>query len=289
MKIILYISLAVSLLFTSILSAQDFAGIATYKSQRKMEIKLDSTQFSDEMRNQMMAMMKKQFEKEYTLTFNKDESIYKEVEQLDTPSGSGSGFEVQIVFAGSGGADVLYKNVKENRFANQNELFSKIFLIKDKIEPREWVLEKETKNIGEYTCFKAVFKRMVPKPRVMINSTDGDNEAEESNEEIEDELVEQVITAWYTPQIPVKHGPGNYGGLPGLILEVSDGSETVLCSKIILNPKNGVTIKEPTKGKEVTQKKYDEIMEKKMKEMEEQYNSQSGRRGGNNMEIRIGG
>ena len=286
MKIIIYLSLAVTVLFTSLLSAQNFEGIATYKSQRKMEIKLDSTQFSDEMQNQMMAMMKKQFEKEYTLTFNKDESIYKEVEQLDTPSGSGSGFEVQVVFAGSGSADVLYKNVKENRFANQNELFSKIFLIKDKLEPREWVLQKETKNIGEYTCFKAVFKRMVPKPRMMMRS----NDDEESSEDFEEELIEQIITAWYTPQIPVKHGPGNYGGLPGLILEVSDGSETILCSKIVLNPNDGVTIKEPTKGKEVTQEKYDEIMEKKMKEMEEQFNSQSGRRGnGNNVEIRIGG
>ena len=28
------------------------------------------------------------------------------------------------------------------------------------------------------------------------------------------------IVAWYTPQIPVSHGPAEFGGLPGLILEL---------------------------------------------------------------------
>ena len=51
-----------------------------------------------------------------------------------------------------------------------------------------------------------------------------------------------TITVWYTPQIPVNTGPGNYQGLPGLILEVNDGTETVICSKIVLNPKDEVNI-----------------------------------------------
>ncbi len=283
MKILLYLSLALTLFFTSFLSAQDFKGIATYKSQRKMDIQLDSTHMNDEMQKQMMAMLKKQFEKEYTLEFNKNESIYKEVENLDQPSGMGSG-GMLMVFAGTGDGGLLYKNSKENRFTNQSDLFGKIFLIKDTLEQPEWQLEKETKNIGEYTCFKATFKRMTTMSSTMTMRINSDEETEES----EPEEVEQTVTAWYTLQIPVKHGPGNYSGLPGLILEVSDGSETILCSKIILNPKNGVDLEEPKKGKVVTQEKFDAIMEKKMREMDEQFNS--GRRDdGNRIEIRIGG
>jgi len=76
--------------------------------------------------------------------------------------------------------------------------------------------------------------------------------------------------------------------LPGLILEVNDGSESILCSKIILNPKGGISINEPKKGKVVTQEKFETILEKKMAEMNEQNNS--GRRDdGNSIEIRIGG
>ena len=70
-------------------------------------------------------------------------------------------------------------------------------------------------------------------------------------------------------------------------MEVNDGMETVICSKIVLNPKSKVAISEPKKGKEVTQEKYDAIMEKKMKEMEEQYHRPG--KDGHRMEFRVGG
>jgi GLPGLI family protein len=287
MKAHITILLILTFLFSHFVYGQNINGIATYKSQRKMDIQMDSTKMSDVMQSQMMAMIKKQFEKEYTLDFTADESIYKEVESLDAPS-SGGGNMVFVV-GGGGEADILYKNIKENRFANQNEMFSKEFLILDSIERPEWVMGKETKNIGEYTCFKATYTREV---RVMTSMTisEGDDNDDESDEEAaDDEMEEQTITAWYTPQIPVKNGPGMYGGLPGLILEVSDGTESILCSKIVLNPKKGVNIKEPTKGKKVSNAEYEEIMDKKMKEMNEQ-RQRDGRRGdGHSIEFRIGG
>ena len=109
-----------------------------------------------------------------------------------------------------------------------------------------------------------------------------------SNEETEVSEVEQTVTAWYTLQIPIKQGPAMYYGLPGLILEVSAGNESILCSKIVLNPKEGITISKPEKGQKVNQEEYDVIMEKKMKEMNERMNS-NRRDDGNSIEIRIGG
>ena len=100
-------------------------------------------------------------------------------------------------------------------------------------------------------------------------------------------MEEYVTTAWYTTQIPVNNGPRSYYGLPGLILEVNDGSETLICSKIVINPKKKVEIVEPKKGKEVTQEEYDAIMEKKIKEMNDQYSRE--RRDGNSVQISIGG
>jgi len=277
--IIKMLVLALTLLVTRV-NAQDFQGLATYKSKRKLEVKLDSTQVNSEMHQQMMEMLKKQFEKTYNLSFNKEESIYKEEEALAPPQPSG----MQVVVAIAGGADILYKNTKEQRYANQNDLFGKIFLIKDKLKPIEWTLESETKNIGEYTCFKATTTREQEKRvgGISINK-EKDLDAEEETPEMET----ITITAWYTPQIPVSTGPGNYHGLPGLILEVNDGSETVVCSKIVLNPNDKIDISEPKKGKEVTQAEFDEIMDKKMKEMKERYNSE--RRDGNEIEIKIGG
>ncbi|HAT65407.1 MAG TPA: GLPGLI family protein [Flavobacteriaceae bacterium] len=272
---IITLSLGVSDVFS-----QNIQGIATYKSQRKMDIQLDST-MNDGMKEQIMAMLKKQSERTYFLEFTNDESQYKQEVRLDDDSVIEGG-GMKLVIAGNGGGnDVLYKNLKENRYADQVEIFGKEFLIKDALENRDWVMGKETKNIGEYTCFKATYTTT---RTVMVaeSSSDGENKEVTSQEEV-------TVTAWYTPQIPVKNGPANYGGLPGLILEVNDGSETILCSKIVLNPEKGLAIKEPTKGKVVTATEYEEIMEKKMKEMNEQFEGDGRREGGNQMRIRIGG
>lgn len=271
------IALFLVMLATTVV-AQDFQGVATYKTHRKVDVKLDSTQMNSEMQAQMMAMLKKQFEKTYKLTFNKEESIYKEEEQLGAPQPQG----MVVMMVETGGADVLYKNSKEQRYTNQNETFSKQFLIQDTLENLDWKLGSETKNIGNYTCFKATLKR---EAEVMESgvSVNGDKEL---SDEVKTEEIE--IVAWYTPQIPVSAGPSNFHGLPGLILEVNDGSQTIICSKIVLNPKQKVKITEPTKGKKVTQEKYDEIMDKKMKEMQERYHH--NRDGdGQSVEIRIGG
>lgn len=269
---------AVICLITTSIMAQDFQGVATYKTHRKVELKLDSTQMGGDMYERMMASLKKQFEKTYKLTFNKEESLYKEEEQLEAPQPQG----MVMVMVETGGADVLYKNTKEERYVNQNESFSKQFLIKDKLETLDWKLGSETKNIGDYTCYKATFKREV-EVRESGVSINGDKEFDDTPK-----MEEIEVVAWYTPQIPVSAGPGNYHGLPGLILEVNDGNQTIICSKIVLNPKDKVKIVEPTKGKKISQEAYDKIMEKKMKEMRERY--RHDREGdGQSFEIRIGG
>ncbi len=284
MKTLFYISITLSILATSVLTAQDFNGVATYKTQRKMDIEMDSTQVSSDMQAQMMAMLKKQFEKEFTLEFTTTESYYKEAEQLDAPTQGGNP-GIQVMVAGDGAGDLLYKNLEENRYTRESDLFGKIFLIQDELEQPQWEMTKETKNIGEYTCFKATFKRMTRstgRMTMQVNPTAED-------EMPEPEEVEQTVTAWYTLKIPVQHGPGNYSGLPGLILEVNDGVESILCSKIVLNPKKGVKIEEPKKGKKVSQEEFDTIMEKKMREMDERFNSNRHNNDGNSVEIRIGG
>ena len=278
-KLVKIITLIVLTITTNVM-AQDFQGIATYKSQRKFDIKLDSTQMNSEMHQRMMAMMKKQFEKTHILTFNKEESIYKEDEQLEAPQPQG----MVMVMVETGGSDVMYKNTKEKRYTNQNESFSKLFLIRDKLEDIKWELGSETKNIGDYTCYKATFKREVEVRQSGI-SVNGDKDLDE---EVKPEMKEITVTAWYTPQIPVNTGPAQYHGLPGLILEVSDGTTTMMCSKVVLNPEKAVEIKEPTKGQKVTQKKYDEMMEKKMKEMNERMKNNREHRDGESIEIRIG-
>src|SRR5210317_71952 len=86
----------------SAVSAQDFQGVATYKTQRQIDIKIDSTQMNSEMHTRMMEMMKKQFQKTYKLTFNKQESLYKEEVSLEKPQAPMGG-DFQVVMVGNGG------------------------------------------------------------------------------------------------------------------------------------------------------------------------------------------
>ncbi len=274
---------ALVMVVSTIASAQDFQGVATYKTQRKLDIKLDSTQMNNEMQTKVMEMMKKQFQKTFKLTFNKEESVYKQDEELDKPNtGMGGSFQI-VSIGGSGGSDVLYKNTKEQRYAEQVDTYGKIFLVKDSIEGIEWKLGSETKYIGEYPCFKATYTKMVESTSFQFSTED-----DEETKEVEKE--ERTITAWYTPQIPINNGPDNYQGLPGLILEVHDGDLTIICSKIVLNPKEKVEINEPDKGKEVNEEEYEAIMEKKAKEMMERFRPAKGdRNNGNSFSISIGG
>jgi hypothetical protein len=113
-----------------------------------------------------------------------------------------------------------------------------------------------------------------------------EGEAKKTNFMEDFELPKEVtITAWYTPEIPISQGPENYWGLPGLILEVSDGKTVVLCSKIVMNSKEKAEIKAPTKGKEISQKEYDETVTKKMEEFRQM---NQGRGGNGTMQIRMG-
>ena len=98
-----------------------------------------------------------------------------------------------------------------------------------------------------------------------------------------------IVPAWYTLSIPVSHGPGDYWGLPGLILEISDGNTQILCTKIIMNLKNKEEITEPKKGKVVSQKEFDEIQAQKLKEMRERFGNERKKSGGGGHMIRMGG
>jgi GLPGLI family protein len=282
MKVLVKLIIVSIFLLCGTINAQEFIVEATYKSKRQIDVKLDSTQMNSGMQEQVMEMLKKQFEKTHILTFNKEESVYIEEESLGAPNPQG----MQMAIIGAGGSDVLYKNLKEKRNTNMRETFSKLFLVKGGLKEHEWTLESDTKNIGEYTCFKAIMTREVEEVKSGFTIDKDEDSHEKADKEAPMKTI--TITAWYTPQIPVSAGPAGYHGLPGLILETNDGSQTIICSKIIINPKKSNEIIEPTKGKEVTQEEFDAILIKKMKDMQERFRP-NGRGDGEHIEIRIGG
>lgn len=273
------------------IQAQEFQGMAVYQS------KTSSAEFKDrfkgnkdvtpEMQKRMEERMKSMFEKTFTLYFDKSASIYKEEEKLEAPGQDGGGrSRMMSSMMGSGGT--FYKNVKQKTYAIDKEFMGKEFLVKDSLPKLQWKMEGETRLIGGYNCFKATAVLTVTELdfNALRPKSDEEKKKEEQSKDKKtnflDNLMvpkEAVITAWYTPEIPVNQGPDKYWGLPGLILEINDGKTVILCSKIILNPKEKTTIKAPTSGKTISQKEYDETVIKKTKEFMESNQRPGGGRG----------
>ncbi len=133
---------------------------------------------------------------------------------------------------------IYYVNNALKEILHEENFVGDLFLIK--YQPKNWKLFQETKQIGNYTCFKAVTIRKT------------------KDNEINDE--DNIIEAWYTPQIPVNFGPKEYSGLPGLILEVQEGKLNIVASKIELNNKEAMVIEKPKRGKKVTEEEYHKIV-----------------------------
>lgn len=272
-------------------NAQSFQGMAVYESKTSVgDFKMKMPGMTPEMEKSIMERMKKMFEKTYILNFDRTQSIYKEEEKLDVP-GQNNGGKMMSSMMGGGGT--FYKDTKAKTFTVDKDMMGKEFLIQDSLPNLKWKMEGETKVIGGYNCFKATAEKPVNKSdfRNFRPKTEkaGDDAAKKKDDASSTNFMDQLempdkitITAWYTPEIPVAQGPENYWGLPGLILEASDGKTTILCSKVVMNVKDRAEIKAPKGGKVVTQAEYDKIVAEKMEEMQ-----QMGGRGGNGA-IRIG-
>jgi len=276
------------LLMVSVLEAQDFQGKAIYQTKSSLDMDFAGSGIPGDRIKMIKERMKSQLEKTYVLTFNKKASIYKQEEKLDQSSTGRGG--MRFMMMGGSGSGKFYKNSQTKISAKENEFSGKNFLIKDDLITYEWKMEQQTKMIGENLCFKAttVVERPVRNTNFKFGRRHNDKEEEEKEEPKGDVMELIIVTAWYTLDIPVSHGPDDYWGLPGLILEVSDGSNQILCTKIVMNPKEKTVIAEPTKGKVVSQKEYDEILENKMKEMRERMGNEREKSGGQR-HFRIGG
>ena len=263
--------------FSLNLNAQEFQGQAIYFSKAKMELGSFGARMSEAQKKQIQSRLKNRLQKTYILNFNKEKSVFNEDEKIDAISGATDSWGDNF----SRGEQ--YKNVKQKTLIQSQEFYGKKFLVKDKLAAIDWKLGAESKSIGQYMCFKATAS--IPTDELEwynfswgdLRETNTEAKTDSTAVEIKDlEIKTTEVEAWYTLQIPVSHGPGEYWGLPGLILEVSAGNTVILCSKIVINPEEVIEIEAPDKGKEITKNDYQATIQEKMLEMR---NNRGRRRG----------
>jgi GLPGLI family protein len=114
------------------------------------------------------------------------------------------------------------------------EISSDGTIIKKELIKLPWDITSEGKMIDQYQCYKATytFEYLARNQKMKT----------------------RVITAWFAPSLPYPYGPKDYYGLPGLILELTEGDITFLVSKIELFDSE-VEIKLPN-GKRIDENTY---------------------------------
>lgn len=258
LRIILFIALSIS----NTLLAQNISGRVKYQSTtpfRDSDFNF-STSTNPELDAQLQDVLKKSFEKTYILEFTKEESFFQEEEKLEQPTTNG-GHSFSILHSSSDSGN-LYRNLKEKYAILENDFLGKTFYIKDSIKDFGWELTSETKKIGNYTVYKAI--KVIPAENTLDSIPEKEfNSNGNFTINIASTPKDVVYIAWYTPEIPIATGPETYGGLPGLILELHTPSRIYLCEEITLNPKKPIKIKAP-KGKTISQKEYDKLIEEKI-------------------------
>lgn len=136
-----------------------------------------------------------------------------------------------------------YVNSMTKERLRKVDAFGQEFIVKSSIEKNEWHLLNESKRIGNYLCYKATAIYIVKNSKGTFN---------------------HPVEVWYTPELPIAFGPLGYGGLPGLIVELTVRNVKYTISKIMLNPEKKIEIKKPTKGKLVTEEEFNAIGEEAM-------------------------
>lgn len=136
-----------------------------------------------------------------------------------------------------GGELGVFLDMKKKERISQETIIDKGFTVKDTLSPLSWSIGSETKTILGKNCIKAT---------ALVGETE--------------------IIAWFCEEIPVQVGPAGYYGLPGLIMEAEDNNFVYTARNVEYTSSN-LQIVPPSKGQVLSREKFDQLQEKKLKEM----------------------
>lgn len=230
-----YLILLPVVLMPWLLASQTTEGEITFTETVQMRIELDDVNNNDEIRK----MLPTSRSAASTLFFNENQSLYKNKDNAaEETGGSHQQDGMQMEFKIMRPENRIYRDLESGRTVESREFMGRFFLIDEEAPRKAWKLSGEQKTILGYPCQKAVLQD-----------------------------TSRKVEAWFTAQIPVSIGPGEFSDLPGMILEISAGDRTMVATQIEPKtlPKDAIEI--PTKGKSVSRTEFKQIVDEKMKEM----------------------
>ena len=123
---------------------------------------------------------------------------------------------------------IYFKDFVTNNSYEQINMYNEVVVIKDVLNKYKWKLESEIKAIDNINCKKAT-----------TTNSKGTK-----------------MTAWYTDKFGINNGPGDYYGLPGLIVYAEGETYSYKLSKVNFSDKEVTLLKPDKNGTQVTQEEY---------------------------------
>lgn len=227
--------------FLFLITTSSFAqqkGLEVVYKEKMLKNPIDTT---DSKTSGYKKMMHRQMEKvkhilgdvSYTLQATQKEAIFQYEDFLENDNNAN---KMDAIMASS--ADGLfYTNIQNYSTVWQKEgAHGNYVRIKESDKLRNWQIKSEKKVINGYKCYKATQK-------ILLNNK-----------------LEILIEAWFAPDIPYSFGPKGYGGLPGLIIALNERGFYFYASEIKTTSQTN-KINKPTKGKLLSWKEYQEILD----------------------------
>jgi GLPGLI family protein len=225
-------------------------------AQKSYKISYDDERFIDFEKSNIPSRpdMPKSFTSFYTLETTIENSIYyrddeKTNEDIKKREALGENTR-RMRWMNKQNNDLYYKDLKAQKSTDKSNLFGKDFIVIDTLQTWKWkIVASEQREVAGKICMKALYQ----------DST-------------------SILEAWFTPQIVIPNGPHNFGGLPGMILEMRMENRHLVATNI-----EEIELQEklspPDDADVVTREKYEEIREEKQKEMEAMWGGKGRRRG----------
>ncbi len=190
---------------------------------------------------------------EVDLYCSANEAIFRLKEALE-PETFSMGYTMAVVLAGAPSNSSMYRNYQkkielEHRYGN--DVTTNVI---DSYKEYDWHIRQDTtKSILGHLCFQATAKWQ--EPQAMSSDS-----------------IQRIATVWFAQDIPVPFGPSRYGGLPGLILEISENSTTTHYYALKIDDHyidKSKILSEPKAQRTTTQAEESKKWKKQMKEAQE--------------------
>jgi GLPGLI family protein len=221
------ILLLVSLLFINIQSmwSQNIKSVLV-EYQQKMPVNEDKiAHFPESMKEIVRAKAKW---KPAVLVHNDKGSYYMLKDKVDPKTTETKSINATRKLTVKSGQKIYFKDFESDNFYTQYQMHDEVILIEDKLTKYKWKLESEVKTIDNIKCKKA---------------TTLDNKG-------------RKVTVWYTDKFGINNGPGDYYGLPGLVVYAEGGTFSYKLSKVNFSDKEVELLKPDENAKKITPEEY---------------------------------